>query len=205
MKNLDLFSLGGLNDTRTSAPLAEKMRPQNLSEYIGQPHLMGEGCLLRRAIEEDNLFSMIFWGPPGSGKTTLARVLASETQSKFISFSAVLSGVKERDGVKILVREIEVDSPKDLRDYVDRIKEKLGSGILLLGSKKGDKVMLICAVTEDLTGRFHAGDIISRLSEIVGGKGGGRPDMAQGGGNRPEELNRALEALFEIISGSSPN
>jgi alanyl-tRNA synthetase len=124
-----------------------------------------------------------------------SKILAKESED-------LLSDVKEIDGVKILVRELEADSPKDLRDYVDRIKEKLGSGILLLGSKKGDKVMLICAVTEDLTDRFKAGEIIRHLSGIVGGKGGGRPDMAQGGGNRPEELTRALEAVFEIVGGS---
>ena len=87
-----------------------------------------------------------------------------------------------------------------MRDYVDRIKEKLGSGIVVLGAKKADKVMLICVITKDLTDRYKAGEIISRLSKIVGGKGGGRPDMAQGGGNRPEELGRALESVFGIVA-----
>jgi len=82
------------------------MRPQKISEYIGQQHLLGEGCLLKRAIEEDKLFSIIFWGPPGSGKTTLARILAVETKSKFISFSAVLSGVKEIRAVIDEAREL---------------------------------------------------------------------------------------------------
>jgi len=77
------------------SPLADKMRPRALNEFVGQSHLLGPGSLLRRAIEEDRLFSMIFWGPPGSGKTTLARVIAHETKSHFVSFSAVLSGVKE--------------------------------------------------------------------------------------------------------------
>ena len=76
-------------------PLAERMRPRILEEYAGQEHLVGPDTLLRRAIGQDRLFSMILWGPPGSGKTTLARILAGETKSHFISFSAVLSGVKE--------------------------------------------------------------------------------------------------------------
>jgi alanyl-tRNA synthetase len=112
----------------------------------------------------------------------------------------LLSGVKEIDGgAKLLVREIEAGSPKDLRDYVDRIRDKIGTGIVVLGAKKEDKVMLICAVTKNLTDRFKAGDIIKQLSEIVGGKGGGRPDMAQGGGNRPQDLGRALEQVHEIL------
>jgi putative ATPase len=80
------------NDNR---PLADRMRPRGLDEYVGQGHLLGADSLLRRAVAEDRLFSVIFWGPPGSGKTTLARILACETQSHFLSFSAVLSGVKE--------------------------------------------------------------------------------------------------------------
>jgi putative ATPase len=90
---MDLFD--EKTDSTERRPLADRMRPRTLHEYVGQPHLLGEGSLLRRAIEEDQLFSMIFWGPPGSGKTTLARVIAHETKSNFVSFSAVLSGVKE--------------------------------------------------------------------------------------------------------------
>lgn len=92
---MDLFDQREMKSGEDPRPLADRMRPRTLAEYVGQPHLMGEGALLRRAIEEDRLFSMIFWGPPGSGKTTLARVIARETQSHFMSFSAVLSGVKE--------------------------------------------------------------------------------------------------------------
>lgn len=121
MKNLDLFSQGNAGHAKDSAPLAERMRPQNISEYIGQRHLLAEGCLLRRAIEEDKLFSMIFWGPPGSGKTTLARILANETKSKFISFSAVLSGVKEIRAVIDEARELLERKKTKMILFVDEI------------------------------------------------------------------------------------
>ena len=89
MEQTSLFEKG------QSAPLASRMRPRNLTEFVGQTHLIGEGKLLRKMIESDNISSMVFWGPPGVGKTTLARIIAHETKSKFITFSAVTSGIKE--------------------------------------------------------------------------------------------------------------
>ena len=76
-------------------PLATRMRPRTLDEFVGQTHLLGEGKVLRQLIEEDRVSSMIFWGPPGVGKTTLARIIAGRTQANFINFSAVTSGIKE--------------------------------------------------------------------------------------------------------------
>ena len=76
-------------------PLAARLRPRNLDEFCGQKHLLGEGKVLRRLIESDQVGSMIFWGPPGVGKTTLARIIANRTNANFIDFSAVTSGIKE--------------------------------------------------------------------------------------------------------------
>lgn len=92
---MDLFNRSEKEIEETARPLAERMRPKTLEAFVGQTHLLGKDSLLRRAIEENRLFSMIFWGPPGSGKTTLARIMAGETKSHFETFSAVLSGVKE--------------------------------------------------------------------------------------------------------------
>jgi len=102
-------------------PLADRMRPATLQEYVGQSHLLGAGCLLRGLIEEGNLISMIFWGPPGSGKTTLANLIASETKAHFVSFSAVLSGIKE---IRNLVEEARAQLSRHRRNtvlFVDEI------------------------------------------------------------------------------------
>ncbi len=101
----DLFSLPQLNNE----PLASRMRPRNLDEYVGQDHILGPGRLLRRAIQMDQLSSIIFYGPPGVGKTTLARVIANTTKSHFSTINAVLSGVKE-------LRE-EINEAKERREH----------------------------------------------------------------------------------------
>ncbi len=92
---MDLFSRAGQERLKTAAPLAARMRPRTLDEYAGQTHIIGPGRLLRRAIQADQLSSLIFYGPPGTGKTTLAMVIANSTRSHFITINAVLSGVKE--------------------------------------------------------------------------------------------------------------
>jgi len=92
---LDLFEYRAQKASAASKPLADRMRPKSLDEFVGQSHILGKEGLIRRAIEKDRIFSMILWGPPGCGKTTLARLIANETGSYFVHFSAVLSGVKE--------------------------------------------------------------------------------------------------------------
>ncbi|MFH1488880.1 MAG: alanine--tRNA ligase [Pseudomonadota bacterium] len=112
----------------------------------------------------------------------------------------LLEGVREFGGIKVLAREVEAKSPKELREFADRIRDRVKSGVIVLGAKDQEKAMLICVVTKDLTGSYKAGQIVGTLSEALGGKGGGRPDMAQGGGNRPEELGRALESVYDLFA-----
>ena len=107
--------------------------------------------------------------------------------------------IKSIHGVKMLVKKVSVDKPAALRDLADRFKEKIKTGIVVLGSSDASKVMLIAVVTKDLTDRFHAGDIIKGIAPVVGGGGGGRPDMAQAGGSKPEKLDAALEKAYEIL------
>ena len=86
---------GSLFENHAAEPLAERLRPRTLDEFVGQQHLLGKGKVLRKIIEADRVSSMIFWGPPGVGKTTLARIIANQTKASFITFSAVTSGIKE--------------------------------------------------------------------------------------------------------------
>jgi putative ATPase len=102
---MDLFDYHSQKDSYGQRPLAERMRPRRLAEFIGQPQVVGEGSLVRLAAEQDRVFSMILWGPPGCGKTTLARIIAADTRSHFVHFSAVLSGVKEIRAVIEAARE----------------------------------------------------------------------------------------------------
>jgi putative ATPase len=92
---MDMFERHGEELLRKNAPLADRMRPRTLEEFVGQDHIIGQGRLLRRAIQIDQLSSLIFYGPPGTGKTTLARIIAAATKAQFLSINAVLAGIKE--------------------------------------------------------------------------------------------------------------
>ena len=130
-------------------PLASRMRPKDLSEFVGQKHLIGEDKLLKKMIEKDNLSSMIFWGPPGTGKTTLARIIAHETKSNFITFSAVTSGIKE---IKKVMEEAENNKRLGVKTilFIDEIHRfnKAQQDAFLPYVEKGS-IILIGATTEN--------------------------------------------------------
>ncbi len=115
----------------------------------------------------------------------------------------LLNKVKEVGGISVLTASLEGQDPKSLRQTVDQLKQRLGSGVIVLGVPLWEegKVNLIAGVTKDLTGRIKAGDLINRVAQQVGGKGGGRPDMAQAGGKNPENLDAALASVEEFVEG----
>lgn len=130
-------------------PLADRMRPEKLSDFVGQEEVVGKGKMLRKAIESDNLPSMVFWGPPGSGKTTLASVIAKKTNSEFVQFSAVTSGKKD---LMVVVERAEQDKRlgKKAILFIDEIHRwnKAQQDALLPHIEKGT-IILIGATTEN--------------------------------------------------------
>ncbi len=134
----------------TGAPLADRMRPLDLGGFMGQKHLVGKGKVIRRMIEQDNIYSIILWGPPGSGKTTLARIIARNTNYKFMSFSAVAAGIKQiKEVMDIAKYQLQQKSKKTIL-FIDEIHRfnKAQQDAFLPFVEKGT-IVLIGATTEN--------------------------------------------------------
>ena len=147
-------------------PLASRLRPQNLEEFAGQTHLLGPGKVLRRLIEGDAVSSMIFWGPPGVGKTTLARIIANRTKSAFIDFSAVTSGIQE---IRTVMQQAEDNRRFGERTivFVDEIHRfnKAQQDAFLPFVEKGS-IILIGATTENPSFEVNSA-LLSRCKVFV--------------------------------------
>jgi len=113
--------------------------------------------------------------------------------------SDIVQQATEIKGIRVLAAVVEAADPKALRELGDKLRDQLRSGIILLGGRNEDKAMLLCLVTGDLTGRYQAGKIIKEIAPLVGGSGGGRPDLAQAGGPQPENLPQAIARIREMI------
>jgi alanyl-tRNA synthetase len=116
---------------------------------------------------------------------------------------AIINNAKMVGDTKVVVSRVLLDSPKTLREVGDKIRDKLGRGIVVLGGEYQGKAALLAMVSKDLTATYRAGNIIKEIAGLVGGKGGGRPDMAQAGGPHPDKLNDALGAVYGIIASQS--
>ncbi len=153
-------------ESQAAQPLAARLRPSDLNEFAGQQHLLGEGKVLRRLIEEDRVSSMIFWGPPGVGKTTLAHIIAVKTRSSFVNFSAVTSGVRE---IRSVMQEAEENRRFGKRTivFVDEIHRfnKAQQDAFLPFVEKGS-IILIGATTENPSFEVNAA-LLSRCKVFV--------------------------------------
>ena len=161
MKQQSLFENYDFN-----MPLANRMRPLELYEFVGQQHLVGEGKILRQLIEKDLLSSMIFWGPPGVGKTTLARIIAHKTQSQFIDFSAVTSGIKEIKGVMAEAEQMRLMERRTIL-FIDEIHRfnRAQQDAFLPYVERGS-IVLIGATTENPSFEVNAA-LLSRCKVFV--------------------------------------
>lgn len=161
-----MLEQGTIFERESVQPLAARLRPQTLEEYCGQKHLLGEGKVLRRLIESDNVGSMIFWGPPGVGKTTLARIIAKRTKANFIDFSAVTSGIKEIKQVMEQAEKSRLFGEKTIL-FVDEIHRfnKAQQDAFLPFVEKGS-IILIGATTENPSFEVN-GALLSRCKVFV--------------------------------------
>ncbi len=115
------------------------------------------------------------------------------------SAGQMVDDIRNIDGIKVLAKTVQADNPGALRNIADQFKDKMQSGIVVLGAPSGEKAMIVVAVSSDLVGRFNAGSLIKKIAAEVGGGGGGRPDMAQAGGSKPENLEKAMENAYAVV------
>jgi putative ATPase len=214
MESGDLFPDRDAGRRPARAPLAERMRPRSFDEFVGQQDVIGPGRPLRTAIERDELQSIILWGPPGTGKTTLARVIAEVTRAHFIAFSAVLSGIREIKDVMAEAQRMRRSLGRRTIVFVDEIHRfnKAQQDAFLPRVEAGD-IVLVGATTENPSFEVNAA-LLSRSqvfvlvplgeTEILQILQRALADRERGLGNQPVDIEQdALQAIARFANGDA--
>jgi len=211
---MDIFDEHRKDLTRKNAPLADRMRPMTLDEFAGQEHIIGPGRLLRRAIQIDQLSSLIFYGPPGTGKTTLARIIANTTRAQFLIINAVLAGIKDiRDAIANAQEQLALYSKRTIL-FIDEVHRfnKAQQDALLPHVENGT-LILIGATTENpyfevnkaLVSRSRIFQL-KKLTEADLAKiaGSALSDKERGYGNKDVRIDDdAMQHLVKVANGDA--
>jgi alanyl-tRNA synthetase len=130
----------------------------------------------------------------------LKRQVAMGAGAAGVGVDDLLRGAREIPGGRALAVKLSVGDPSTLRETAERLRDRLGDSVVLVGAHNKDKAMLVLTVSKGLTGRYHAGELVKGVAQVVGGSGGGRPDMAQAGGTDVDQLDAALESLYARLA-----
>lgn len=196
--NIGLFKIIGESSVASGVRRIEALTGQTALEYIQKTSKIVQNTT-RLIKEKPETVTQRIEEMLTDQKSMKKELIQLKTKIAEMSIDGTEDDISSVKGIKILIKKVSVDTPAALRELADRMRNKIKSGIVVLGSVAGSKVLLIVIVTKDLTDRYKAGNIVKEVASVVGGGGGGRADMAQAGGTKPEMLDRALDRAYEVV------
>lgn len=196
--NIGLFKIIGESSVASGVRRIEALTGQAALEYIQKTSKIIQNTA-RLIKEKPETVTQRIEEILTDQKSMKKELIQLKTKIAEMSVDGTEDDISSVKGIKILIKKVSVDTPAALRELADRMRNKIKSGIVVLGSVAGSKVLLIVIVTKDLTDRYKAGNIVKEVASVVGGGGGGRADMAQAGGTKPEMLDRALDRAYKVV------
>lgn len=196
--NIGLFKIVGESSVASGVRRIEALTGQTALEYIQKTSKIIQNTA-RLIKEKPETVTQRIEEMLTDQKSMKKELIQLKTKIAEMSVDGTEDDISSVKGIKVLIKKVSVDTPAALRELADRMRNKIKSGIVVLGSVAGSKVLLIVIVTKDLTDRYSAGNIVKEVASVVGGSGGGRADMAQAGGTKPEMLDRALDRAYKVV------
>jgi len=196
--NIGLFKIIGESSVASGVRRIEALTGQTALEYIQKTSKIIQN-MTRLIKEKPETVTQRIEEMLTDQKSMNKELIQLKTKIAEMSVDGTEDNISSVKGIKVLIKKVSVDTPAALRELADRMRNKIKSGIVVLGSVAESKVLLIVIVTKDLTDRYKAGNIVKEVASVVGGGGGGRADMAQAGGTKPEMLDQALDRAYEVV------